>query len=140
MFSLAAATTEGAASHTRFTEQQRGCTTRIGLSRGFGEHVRGSCKALLKGVGIAWRTDVITIDAWAEMQLYYLQSLRQAVQAISSKTASGVWGRTPLFTSSREGVFSETGLPSSLILGNRAYGVKCSRKLEASTANSSLDQ
>jgi hypothetical protein len=24
---------------------------------------------------------IITIEAWAEMQLYYLQSLRQAVQA-----------------------------------------------------------
>jgi len=24
---------------------------------------------------------ILTIDAWAEMQLFYLQSLRQAVQA-----------------------------------------------------------
>ena len=80
MFSLAAATTEGAAKIQNLPTKEA-VLRELALAEELVNRFAVRSKRYWREWGPLGEPMIITIDAWAEMQLYYLQSLRQAVQA-----------------------------------------------------------
>ena len=80
MFSLATATTEGAAKIQNLPTKEA-VLRELTLAEELVNTFAVRSKRYWREWGPLGEPMIITIEAWAEMQLYYLQSLRQAVQA-----------------------------------------------------------
>ena len=81
MFSLATATTEGAAKIQNLPTTKEAVLRELALAEELVNTFAVRSKRYWREWGALGEPMIITIEAWAEMQLYYLQSLRQAVQA-----------------------------------------------------------